>query len=143
MTHSDQRSYFFKIDTTIKRIRSFMQKGLNEAGIDLTVDQWVVIDHVKPTPGISQNDLARVTAKDAPTITRILDLLTQKELVERKISEFDRRKFNIFLTPKGEDLYEEAFKIIGEARRKSWENLTDGDYDELVRVMDTIYENIT
>lgn len=143
MTQSDKRSYFFKIDTTIKRIRSFMQKGLNDAGIDLTVDQWVVIDHVKPTPGISQNDLARVTAKDAPTITRILDLLAQKELVERKISEFDRRKFNIHLTKKGEALYEEAFKIIGEARRKSWENLTDGDYDELVRIMDTIYENIT
>lgn len=143
MTQSDQRSYFFKIDTTIKRIRSFMQKGLHDAGIDLTVDQWVVIDHVKPMPGISQNDLAVSTAKDAPTITRILDLLAQKELVERKISEFDRRKFNIFLTPKGEELYKEAFKIIGEARRKSWENLTDGDYDELVRIMDTIYENIT
>lgn len=143
MTHSDQRSYFFKIDTTIKRIRGFMQKGLQDAGVDLTVDQWVVIDHVKPTPGISQNDLAISTAKDAPTITRILDLLVQKELVERKTSEFDRRKFNIFLTSKGEELYEEAFKIIGEARRKSWENLTDGDYDELVRIMDTIYENIT
>ena len=98
MTQSDQRSYFFKIDTTIKRIRSFMQKGLQEAGVDLTVDQWVVIDHVKPTPGISQNDLATSTAKDAPTITRILDLLVQKELVERKTSELDRRKFNIFLT---------------------------------------------
>lgn len=143
MTHSDQRSYFFKIDTTIKRIRSFMQKGLSDAGIDLTVDQWVVIDHVKPRPGVNQNDLARITAKDAPTITRILDLLVQKELVERRVSEFDRRKFNIYLTEKGEKLYAEAFKIIGEARRKSWEKLTDSDYDELVRIMDTIFENIT
>lgn len=143
MTHSDQRSYFFKMDTALKRIRNFMQKGLFDAGIDLTVDQWVVIDHIKPSPGITQNDLATSTAKDAPTITRILDLLVQKEIVERKMSATDRRKFNVFLTSKGEILYDEAFKIIGEARRKSWENLTDDDFASLVRIMDTIYENIT
>lgn len=143
MTHSDQRAYFFKIDTTVKRIRGFMQKGLHDAGIDLTVDQWVVIDHIKPSPGVMQNDLAFATAKDAPTITRILDLLVQKGLVERKMSPYDRRKFNVFLTKKGEELHAEAFKIIGEARRKTWENLADTDYQELVRIMDTIYENIT
>lgn len=141
MTHSDQRAYFFKIDTTIKRIRTFMQRGLTEAGIDLTVDQWVVLDHIHPSPGISQNDLATTTAKDAPTITRILDLLVQKGLIRRKMSEYDRRKFSIFLTEEGEKQHFQAFQVIAEARKKSWENLTDDDYNHLVRIMDQIYEN--
>ncbi|MFN4147446.1 MAG: MarR family transcriptional regulator, partial [Runella sp.] len=38
MTHpSDSRAYFFKIDTTIKKIRNVLQKRFNETGVDLTV----------------------------------------------------------------------------------------------------------
>ena len=143
MTHSDQRAYFFKIDTTIKKIRNFMQKGLKEAGIDLTVDQWVVIDHIKPNPGISQNDLAIQTAKDAPTVTRILDILVQKGLIRRQMSEFARRKFNLFLTPLGDEVSQEAFKVIADIRVKSWDRLTEDDYRQLVRIMDQIYENVS
>jgi DNA-binding MarR family transcriptional regulator len=142
MTHSDQRAYFFKIDTTIKRIRSFMQKGLIEAGIDLTVDQWVVIDHIKPNAGISQNDLANAIAKDAPTITRILDLLVTKGFVKRQMGENDRRKFRLFLTPEGEILHNKAFGVIAEIRKKSWGDLSDKDYEDLVRIMDAIYSNV-
>lgn len=143
MTHSDQRAYFFKIDTTIKKIRNFMQKGLKDAGIDLTVDQWVVIDHIKPNPGVSQNDLAIQTAKDAPTVTRILDILVQKGLIRRQMSEFDRRKFNLYLTGQGEDVYQQAFRVIADIRIKSWESLTEDDYRHLVRIMDRIYENVS
>lgn len=143
MTHSDKRSYYFKIDTTIKKIRSFMQKGLTDGGIDLTVDQWVVIDHIKPKAGISQNDLAIDTAKDAPTITRILDLLVEKGLVRRQMADDDRRKFNIYLTEDGEVLHNNALRVIGEIRKESWGNLTDDDYDHLVRIMDKIHENVS
>jgi DNA-binding MarR family transcriptional regulator len=143
MTHSDQRSYFFKIDTTIKRIRTFMQKGLTDAGIDLTVDQWVVIDHIVPKDAISQNELAEATAKDAPTITRILDILVKKGLVVRQMAGDDRRKFYIYLTNEGKKLHEQAFKVIAEFRKKSWDSLTDDDYNHLVRIMDKIYENVS
>jgi DNA-binding MarR family transcriptional regulator len=142
MTHSDKRAYFFKIDSTIKSIRNFMQKKLNEANLDLTVDQWVVIDHIKPNNGITQNELATITCKDAPTITRILDILVKKELLIRKMSENDRRKFEVFLTQKGLDLHHEAFDVIAKTRIKAWENLSDKDYNDLVRIMDTIYANV-
>lgn len=145
MTHSDKRSYFFKIDTTVKRIRSFMQKGLTDAGIDLTVDQWVVIDHIMPKQdrGVSQNELAEDTTKDAPTVTRILDLLVKKGLVVRQMADDDRRKFNIYLTDEGRKLHQLAFKVIAEFRIKSWDGLTDDDYEHLVRIMDRIHKNIS
>lgn len=142
MTHSDKRAYFFKIDSTIKRIRSFMQKNLTDANIDLTVDQWVVLDHIMPNSGISQNELGTLTCKDAPTITRILDILVKKELIIRKMSDTDRRKFILELTPQGTELHKKAFTIIAKGRKKSWENLSDKDYDDLVRIMDTIYANV-
>ena len=142
MTHTDQRSYFFKIDSTLKKIRNFMQKNLDNAKIDLTVDQWVVIDHIFPNVGISQNELAELTVKDAPTITRILDLLVKKGFIERKMSETDRRKFNIFMTSEGEKVYKKAFEEIKKVRIAAYEKLEDEDFNQLVRIMDTIHNNV-
>ncbi|GGH54514.1 MarR family winged helix-turn-helix transcriptional regulator [Dyadobacter endophyticus] len=144
MTHqSDHRAYFFKIDTTIKKIRNALQKQLTEAGFDLTVDQWVLIDHIFRKQGISQNELAEMTFKDPPTVTRIIDLLEKKGLVERGPAAGDRRKFNLFLTKSGEAIYNQAFPIVADIRRKGWGSLSDADYQHFVRIMDSIYQNFT
>lgn len=144
MTHpSDSRAYFFKIDTTIKKIRNALQKRFSDAGFDLTVDQWVVIDHLHRNPGIAQSTLAELTTKDAPTVTRIIDLLAKKGLVERRMADDDRRKFLVFLTPEGEQLYEQMLPAVVEIRRQGWGNLSDDDYQHFVRIMDEIYQNFS
>lgn len=144
MTHpSDQRAYFFKIDTTIKRIRYALQKRFTEAGYDLTVDQWVLIDHLHRNPGISQNRLGELTTKDAPTVTRIIDLLTKKELAERRLADADRRKFLISLTTSGEQLYEQLLPLVVDIRRQGWGQLSEEDYQHFTRIMDSIYQNFS
>lgn len=140
---SDHRAYFFKIDTTIKKIRSALQKQFNEAGFDLTVDQWVLIDHIARNQGISQNGLAELTAKDAPTITRILDLLTKKKLAEKQLSQEDRRRFDVFLTPAGLAKFKQVLPVVVELRRRGWNDLSDEDYAHFVRIMDSIYQNFS
>ena len=144
MTHpSDTRAYFFKIDTTIKKIRNALQKRFADAGFDLTVDQWVVIDHLHRNPGIAQSTLAELTTKDAPTVTRIIDLLAKKGLAERRMADDDRRKFLVFMTPEGEKLYEQMLPAVVEIRRQGWGNLSDDDYQHFVRIMDEIYQNFS
>lgn len=144
MTHpSDTRAYFFKIDTTIKKIRNALQKQFNEAGFELTVDQWVVIDHLYRNPGISQNALAELTTKDAPTVTRIIDLLSQKGLAERRMADDDRRKFLVYLTEAGEAKYGEVLPVVSAMRRKGWGDLSDEDYQHFIRIMDSIYQNVS
>ncbi len=142
MTHpSDHRAYFFKIDTTIKKIRNALQKQFAETGSDLTVDQWVVIDHLFRNPGISQNQLGELTTKDAPTVTRIIDLLVKKGVAERKTADDDRRKFLVSLTPTGKTLYETMLPIVVDIRRKGWGDLSEEDYQHFTRIMDSIYQN--
>ncbi|PRY41824.1 DNA-binding MarR family transcriptional regulator [Spirosoma oryzae] len=144
MTHpSDARAYFFKIDTTIKKIRNALQKQFNDAGFDLTVDQWVVLDHIARNPGISQNTLSEITTKDAPTVTRIIDLLSQKGLAERRMADTDRRKFLVFLTDAGQTKYNDVLPVVSAMRRKGWGNLSDDDYQHFVKIMDSIYQNMS
>ena len=142
---AENRAYFFKIDTTIKKIRQQIQKKFDDLTVDLTVDQWVLLDHIfrYEAKGISQNELAEMTVKDAPTVTRIIDLLVKKGLSERTMAENDRRKFNITLTDAGRSKFDEAYPIVAEVRRKGWGDLNNEDYTTLVRILDSIYANIT
>ncbi len=143
MNPADHRAYFFKIDTTIKKIRYALQKRFDEAKLEITVDQWTLIDHIYRNEGISQNALAEMTAKDAPTVTRILDLLINKGLAIRRMSGEDRRRFNIFLTQKGDEKFKSALPIVIDVRRKGWGDLSDEDYIIFTKILDTIYKNIT
>lgn len=144
MTHQfDQKAYYFKIDTTIKKIRNVLQKKFNDSDVEITVDQWVLIDHISRTPGISQIVLADVTYKDPPTVTRIIDLLQKKGLVERRMSSEDRRKFNLFLTPQGEQTYNLAAPIVYDLRCQGWNHLSDEDYENFTRMMEQIYNNFS
>lgn len=140
---ADERAYFFKIDTTIKKIRNSLQRNLDEAGLDLTVDQWVLVDHVRRNPGISQTELAEMTVKDTPTVTRMLDLLIKKSLAERRPDPSDRRKFSVHLSPAGEATYEQALPIVVDVRRRAWGELSDTDYREFTRILDSIHRNIS
>ncbi len=142
---ADDRAYFFKIDTTIKKIRLSLQKKIDDAKIDLTVDQWVLLDHIKRNEefGISQNELAEMTVKDAPTVTRIIDLLVKKGFAERRMVPTDRRRFMITLTDSGREIFEKAYPIVVEVRRKGWGDLSEEDYKNFVKILDAIYMNIT
>ena len=138
---TDAGHYGFIIEVTAKKIKQSLQKQFNEHGIDLTVDQWVVLDRLKKSDGISQNILADKVFKDAPTVTRIVDLLSKKGLVERRSDENDRRRFNLFLKDKGRAMIEELLPVVINTRQNGWEELYGSDYKELVRILKAINDN--
>ena len=87
--------------------------------------------------------MPELTFKDPPTVTRIIDLLEKKGLVQRGMAKGDRRKFKLSLTEEGTKLYHQAFPIVAEIRRTGWGNLSESDYQHFVRIMDSIYQNFS
>ena len=81
----------FIIERTAKRMKQFYQKMLKGANTGVTVDQWIILQTIHKDNGLSQFDIANLTFKDAPTVTRIIDLLVGKELIERIADPDDRR----------------------------------------------------
>src|ERR1700751_4202156 len=75
-----------------------LQKKLNAAGINLTIEQWSVLYHLWKEDGRSQQDLCNATFRDKPSITRLIDNLEKLKLVKRTPSKEDRRINLIYLT---------------------------------------------
>lgn len=133
---------FFKLDATLKRIRNYWQKTFDLHKMDITVDQWLLIENLYKHKKTTHNELARLTSKDITTVSRIIELLVKKELVLREGSPQDRRKVFLQLTTKGAEKYKEARPLVLEMRKTGWNNLSEEDFQELTRILDVIYNNV-
>lgn len=135
------KQYGFHIERTAKKIRQTLQRKFNAENAGITVDQWVILDVLNDRNGMSQYEIADKTYKDAPTVTRIIDLLCKKGLAERMVNENDRRRFNIFLTEAGKKKVQEVLPIVKDIREKGWDGLNGEDYSNLMRILSGIFKN--
>lgn len=129
------------IDRTIKIIRHNYTRAFKEAEVDITTEQWVILDSLYQKDGMTQNELASGSFKNAPTVSRIIDLLCKKGYTRRIPSKMDRRKFHIHIRKSGKDAYEKLLPIVHGLRVQGWENLNDEDYDHFLRIMNQIFSN--
>src|SRR3954463_14054517 len=91
-----------------------LQRKFNQAGLNLTIEQWSVLYHLWKQDGISQQELCNATYRDKPSITRLVDNLEKLQLVKRVPSESDRRMNLIFLTKQAHRLQEQTMDLAGE-----------------------------
>lgn len=132
----------FILERTAKRMKQFFQQQLAAAEAGITIDQWVILQLLGQQEGLSQLDIARATFKDAPTVTRIIDLLCRKGLARRVPDPVDRRRFNIQLTEEGRKKTEAVMPVIRTARRQAWQGLTDEDIARLTDILNTVFDNL-
>lgn len=131
----------FMIERTARRMKQAIQKILAEHDTGITADQWIILNLLSEHAPLSQFELAEKSFKDAPTITRMLDLMIKKELVERLPDPEDRRRFQVILTETGRKKHRHTLPLVREIRSIGYENLSEKDLNLLMRIMDTIYTN--
>jgi DNA-binding MarR family transcriptional regulator len=142
MTQELFARYSFLLDRTARKVKQYAQQQFKNGDFDVTVDQWLVLKHLSENELLSQTELANLVFKDHPTLTRIIDLLCKKGYVERIPHPQDRRSFQLHLTDSGTGKVAELRPKILEIREKAWENLTETDFEEFKRILNTIYQNL-
>lgn len=142
MTEDLYNSYSFLLDRTARRVKQYAQQKFKELNFNVTVDQWLMMKHLYENGEMKQNALAEILFKDNPTVTRIIDLLCEKELLVRKAHPSDRRCFLVGLTRKGKTNVEQMMPRIAKIRLKAWEGLSKEDFKHFQKVLNTIYDNL-
>ena len=130
------------IDRAAKAIKADLSHRFRKLGIDVTPEQWLLLHKLYENDGLSQVELGDGTYKNAPTVSRIIDLLCKKEFAERHPYEGDRRKFKIYITPKGKQIVEDSMPQVIEARKAGWNGLNEEDYQEFLRIINTVFDNL-
>lgn len=115
--------------------------SLHYQSYDITTEQWTVLNRLAEQDGITQKNLAHRAEKDQTNITRILDQLERKGLVQRRPNAVDRRSFLTFITDKGRSLNEVLLPIERQVVKSTLDGLSVEDIERLRTMLVQITKN--
>lgn len=132
---------FFTLEKSIKMYRQFAQRQIDQAGIDITIDQWLVLKSIQDSPDISQHQIAENVFKDFASVTRMIELLVKKEYLQREFHKTDRRRFNLIITKKGQAVIQKVIPVITANRKQALKSLTKEEIERNKAFLNKIIEN--
>lgn len=121
-------------------VQKKLMEQLKDTG--LTLGQPKVLDYLKDHDGVSQKEIAAGCLIEAGSLTSILNRMEEKDLIERKILNGNRRTFHIFMTESGkknQKLVEEAFKKI---EKTALNGISEEEQKLFMEIFCRIYRNL-
>lgn len=91
----------FVVSQAAYRLARTLARAIAEAGVDMTPREFALINRLHQYGQLSQSELAELTYKDRPAVTRMLERLMVQGLVQKLPCREDRRVFRVSLTAKG------------------------------------------
>lgn len=132
----------FQLDQATKASKIYSQRVLDDLGIKITVEQWVLLKIISESENLTQRELALKSSRDPASITRTLDILQKKGFISRENVPDNRRSYYIILTGTGDDFINTNMKIITDLRRKSVEGISKEDLNKLSDLLGRIKKNM-
>ena len=121
-------------------IQKKLMEQLKDTG--LTLGQPKVLDYLKDHDGVSQKEIAAGCLIEAGSLTSILNRMEEKDLIERKMLNGNRRTFHIFMTESGkknQKLVEEAFEKI---EKTALNGISEEEQKLFMEIFCRIYRNL-
>ena len=122
---------FYSLESAIKAYRRFAQARLSAAGIDITIDQWLVLKTIHESADVTLQQVGAAVFKDFASVTRIVQLLERKGLLRRKPHPNDGRRSELVLTSSGESVIRTVEPIAQANRRQALDGI---DAEEVARL---------
>jgi DNA-binding MarR family transcriptional regulator len=105
---------------------------------ELRMISFTVLTMLAENPGLRQSRLGLALNIEKPNMVALLDGLEQRELIIRHPDPTDRRAWQLFLTPAGEDLQRRSYEAVRQHEAQFLTALSGGDVDELIAMLTTI-----
>ena len=128
-----------KISGAINRT---LLRAFSRENIDISTEQWTVMACLWNQDKITQQALCDLTAKDKPSMTRLIDKLEKRNFVVRVSDPADRRINLIHLTQAGNDLQKRSSAIVQQVAEKTLADISDDELDRARQILKKIMKNL-
>ena len=124
------------------RIKKCFFDKLQENGINITPEQFLVLDILWKEQSLSQQNIADIIQKDKNSVTKIIDSLEKKNLVRRVVDKNDRRINKIELTDDGSALEKVTTEVAINFMNDAIKDIDKQELDIFVNVMRKLKNNL-
>lgn len=139
----DEIGLVVKMDLAVKLVKQQVSRHLEHAGLDMTADQWTLMDLVATHEGMTQKQLADAAGKDKPTVTRMLELMLKKDWVVKEPTPGDRRSFLVLPTRKGQEVYRAGREAAKKAHKVAWKKSDSKEMKSIQKTLNKLIKQLT
>jgi MarR family transcriptional regulator for hemolysin len=125
---------------TSKAVRRAFDGALAEAGG--SIPMWLVLTNLKAAAWRSQHDLAFAVGIEGPTLTRHLDGLEQRGLVQRRQDPANRRAVLVELTDDGHAAHARLLEVVIGFDRRLRRGLSAEEVARLGQLLEQLATNV-
>ncbi|MDP2316794.1 MAG: MarR family transcriptional regulator [Pseudomonadota bacterium] len=111
-------------------------------GLELTPEQWFVLNKLVERDGRSQVELCEAIFSDRPNLTRMLVGMEARGWVTRRGDAEDGRRNLVTLTPEGARVHHQFAARVEEQRGRIFAGISAEDLATATRVLDRIEANL-
>ena len=124
------------------KLKKYTALALKQNEVNLTPEQFLVLDLLWNNGSMSQQKLADTMHKDKNSITKFIDGLEKKKLVERHRDNNDRRSNLIVLTQKAEEMKMDTKEKGCSMLEDILEGISDDELRNFLSTLNKITENM-
>ena len=124
----------FFLDRTLKKIVTVFLHHFKKNGIDLTIEQWVILHRIHDMGDhASQVEISKLSYRNRATTSRVISGLCDRGLVKKKRFKGDQKRFKLTVTKKGQKIIDKALPIVEELRAVGYQNINDEDFASFMK----------
>lgn len=139
MPHQSPDDFGRLLHMTAHAWRTALDRRLRPLGLSRAT--WMVLAYVRKLDGPSQTALAEQLGLEGPSVVRLVDRLEREQLVERRGAQ-DRRVKTVHLTPKGEDLTAEIWRVAGSLRTELMHDIPLGEVERSMNLLSQLQQRL-
>lgn len=124
------------------KLKKHIAAVFKKEGINLTAEQFLVMDTLWNQGEMTQQTIAYIIQKDKNSVTQFIDNLEKKGLVQRVVDSADRRVNNIKLSKTGLAMKDNTKRVAIAAISDILEGIPEEDLKTFVNVLNRACDNI-
>ena len=120
------------IDMIIKSLKLELKQKLDKLDIDITSEQFVVLDTIAYYENIYQQKLSEILMKDKSNTTRIIKVLLNKGLITKEVGSVNNRLvYTLKITEKGKQIVNNNIPKMKQYITEIFKHITDEEIELL------------
>ena len=132
----------FWIHRVYQASRNEMFREFREHGEEITPEQWALLIRLWERDDQTQSELSEATFRDPPTISRIVDGMEARGLLQRLVHPHDARARIIRLTPAARALRKKLVPVVQRIVERLVSGIPEADLLTTRTTLQRLFENL-
>jgi len=128
----------YRLSILSNRVSSIIAQEYNDK-FGLSITEWRIMAVLGEYPGVSADEVSSKTQIEKSIISRAVQKLLSRHLIEREVDATDRRRQNLQLTKTGQDVYGQIVPVSYGYENSLLECLSNSE----IKQLDTLINKLT